>query len=169
MIELSNSDIISISSAVIAVLALAATIWQAIVARNHSVLSVAPLLEHTHLTVNDQGTTVSIENCGLGPAIIQSIYFRYAGGPEQVRLDQMLNKVASLVKVVGVEIRVTTIVTPTPLLPAKPIELYSLKNFDGNNEELTKLVSLLEHYHLCIDYRCMYGKEFSYMAPLYGN
>jgi hypothetical protein len=82
-------DIIAICSAVVAVLALAATLWQGYLTRQHNRLSVRPLLVW-HLTreATDEGMTVaySIRNLGLGPAVVRERYFtkdgiRFKPGP----------------------------------------------------------------------------------------
>ncbi len=68
--EMNISDYISLSSAVIALSAMGIAIWQGYVSRRHNILSVAPKLGiHTSYL---NGLTLTLENNGLGPAVIES-------------------------------------------------------------------------------------------------
>lgn len=75
-------DVISVSSVVIAVCALGATIYQAHLSQQHNRLSVKPVLIMTDRR-ETQGLGsefhFSIDNCGIGPAMVVDRYFLVDG------------------------------------------------------------------------------------------
>jgi len=82
MSSLSTSDVISLSSAVIALCALFATFWQAWLAHRHNRLSVKPLLVwHVERLNTSAAARVSyvVRNLGLGPALVQERFFTHNG------------------------------------------------------------------------------------------
>ena len=75
---MTSSDIIALSSAVIAICALFATAWQAWLAYQHNRLSVRPLLVWHIARKNSlvcPGIAFTVRNLGLGPAVIRERYF----------------------------------------------------------------------------------------------
>jgi hypothetical protein len=80
--NLSSSDIIAISSIVIAVLALFATWWQAWLTHKHNRLVVRPFLAWCHDRNHGQNcleVVFSLSNQGIGPAIVRERYFYLDG------------------------------------------------------------------------------------------
>ena len=70
------------SSAVVAVCALALTVWQAAISRRHNRLSVTPHLTTWTQPEEATGTySVEILNNGIGPALIQSFSLQVDGQP----------------------------------------------------------------------------------------
>lgn len=77
-----TSDVIALSSAVIAGCAFAATCWQAWLAHHHNRLSVRPLLVWHVRRLNASGSAhvaYVVRNLGLGPALIRERYFTRNG------------------------------------------------------------------------------------------
>lgn len=84
------SEIIAFCSLVVAVTAVAATIYQARLSHRHDKLTVQPFLAWDESFVQqDQGTTLrmSVENCGQGPAIIKDRWFEIDGERFDSELD----------------------------------------------------------------------------------
>ncbi|MGB7814820.1 MAG: hypothetical protein WBL28_00545 [Methylotenera sp.] len=70
------------SSSVIAICALALTIWQAYITRQHNKLSVAPYLTTwSHADVDNGFYSIEIMNNGIGPALIKT-FLVYIDGVE---------------------------------------------------------------------------------------
>ena len=70
-------DLVAISAAIIALCALAVSIWQAYLGRKHNRLSARPLLEFYCSSTADKGISATVKNCGPGPAIINSTWITY--------------------------------------------------------------------------------------------
>jgi hypothetical protein len=69
---------ISLASAVVAACALGITVWQACLTRKHNQLSVQPYLTTSQFENAENHVftlTISLENCGIGPAIIKNFIF----------------------------------------------------------------------------------------------
>lgn len=76
MNQLSSSDIIALSSAIIALAALFTAIWQGYLNRRHFRLSVRPRINiNTFVEIDpERPFAIEIKNQGLGPAIIGDIF-----------------------------------------------------------------------------------------------
>lgn len=84
------SELIALCSLVVAVTAVAATIYQARLSHRHDKLTVQPFLAWGESFVQeDHGTTLSmsVENCGQGPAIIKDRWFEIDGKRFDSELD----------------------------------------------------------------------------------
>lgn len=93
-----NTDrILGISAMVISILTLAIFIYQTDIMRVQSKLSVKPRLDFT-LNQGGNDSIVQFEevlqNKGLGPAIIDSIYFNYKGRHYELEPEKFLKEVA---------------------------------------------------------------------------
>ena len=75
MSDLTNSDVIAISSGVVALCALGTSIWQGYISRHHNLLSVRPHLEIVVSLSRDEGLRFRLVNGGLGPALLDSVSF----------------------------------------------------------------------------------------------
>ncbi|MBW8367817.1 MAG: hypothetical protein K0M70_08170 [Arenimonas sp.] len=70
---LTSSDIIAMSSAVIALCALGISIWQGYVTRQHNVLSARPIIELLACLGDPEKDGIILKNAGPGPAIVRGI------------------------------------------------------------------------------------------------
>lgn len=94
--QVTTSDIIALAAAAVAVCALFATIWQAILARRHNRLSVRPLLVSVvDRKIDDAGAeiTLLVRNCGVGPAIVKERGFWRDGKPFLADADDEVSAV----------------------------------------------------------------------------
>ena len=71
---LTSSDLIALSSGVVALCALGISAWQAYLSRRAAVLSARPILDIESMCTPSEGFAIWLRNRGLGPAIIESIY-----------------------------------------------------------------------------------------------
>jgi hypothetical protein len=81
-LNLSNSDMIALAAATIALCSLGATIWQGWIARSHNRRSVKPILVWVRERVLEQHGTIlrfSAKNFGIGPGIVKSQNFTVDG------------------------------------------------------------------------------------------
>lgn len=93
--KLNTERILGVSAMIISILTLIIFIYQTNIMREQSKLSVKPRLDFT--TNFDQKDSIVIikeviENKGLGPAIIDSIYFNYKGDLYPVDIETFLKK-----------------------------------------------------------------------------
>lgn len=134
-----NTDrILGISAMVISILTLLIFIYQTNIMRVQSKLSVKPRLD---FTINQSGSdSVAvfqqvIENKGLGPAIIDTIYFRYNGELFALDTEKFLKKQLPKLLEYGYLSQHATLGSGTTLTPEeeRPIFTYQLpvENLDS--------------------------------------
>jgi len=98
---MSNSDIIAIASVVIAGLAFFTTVWQTWVGRQHSRLSVKPLLcwgTSRHVGQASLEISATLSNKGLGPALVKERYFQLDGKHFALPQGSELSEIEALVE-----------------------------------------------------------------------
>ncbi len=151
------STAISLTSAIIALAALGAVIWQGYMTRKHNMLSVAPRLGvEAHLGKGAPGKYLLI-NMGLGPAIINSF---------EIELDDKIidlgdqELVQSFLDSVSVEI--TKFTLPKRGSTVLPGESECLIEFvhSNDNDQFIKECNLLKRLQFNVNYECMYGRRF---------
>ena len=86
-LSFSSSDYIAICAGIIAICALFATLYQAYLSRVHNRLSVKPHLVATKVFFIGQPASISINNHGLGPAIITNLSLCYEDKVYQLNND----------------------------------------------------------------------------------
>lgn len=82
ILNFSNSDVIALAAATIALCSLGATIWQGWIARSHNRRSVKPIFVFVReRTLNQRGTVLcfSVKNSGIGPGIVKARRFATDG------------------------------------------------------------------------------------------
>ncbi|MFD2588958.1 hypothetical protein ACFSQJ_18680 [Croceitalea marina] len=93
--RISTDRLIGVSAMVISLLTLIIFIYQTNIMREQSKLSVKPRLDFT-LNSSIQDTTLIlqevVQNKGLGPAIIDSIYFKYKEDSYEVDTEKFLKQ-----------------------------------------------------------------------------
>lgn len=166
MLNLSNSDIIAISSAIIAVLALLTTLWQGYIARKHNRLSIRPFLEHRQARIEGQYVTVSIINRGLGPAMLESVFFTISSNRKKLTIDEFLDHIVLGMKPTKGAWETVIFQGKTSIPPGTEVVLIKLELTADDHENLRIIDERLNDATIHIVYRCLYGKRATYTESL---
>lgn len=167
MPNLSSSDIITISSAVIATLALLATFWQAHIARRHNRLSIQPFLEHRQDRIPGEHISVSIINHGLGPALLESVFFTISSSKDKLSIDEFLDHILLAMKPTEGAWETGTFQGKSTIPSGKEIHLIKLELAATDDENFQIINDRLNDSTIHIVYRCLYGKHTVYSECLY--
>ena len=165
---LSSSDVIALSSAVIALCAFFATIWQGWLAHRHNRLSVRPLLVWHTARRNGSvsaGIRFSVRNLGLGPAVIRDRWFTRDGSrfhPVGLATDEVQD-FAQHVFGSKLEYRLQQFGLPgrtAAIAPGAEVVLADLEfpSLPGVQLPVAMEVAGVLQFHL--EYSCHYGKRF---------
>jgi hypothetical protein len=165
---MSPSDIIATSAAIIALLALLATFWQAKIARHHYRLSVRPHLlvdEVRFYEKNGLRLTVAVRNVGFGPAVIEAAFFCVDG--KHISPDVSGSEASNAIKLMlKPEFRFLVSKHGLPgvgtALPAGCTDVILEIEVLGVNEATYSAVWEPVDLELCIDYQSLYQERFSY-------
>lgn len=167
--SMQNSDYIAIGSAVISLLAMFNTIWQALLTRKHNRLCVRPLLiKHIDRQSTPCGAEVilSVKNKGIGPALITDGYFTVHGQrfrPSQTQTDEVRKLVES---VLGQNYRYEVKRWGLPgkgaaIHPQDETIVVQLSFPAMSHENLSAVIASLEHVAFILDYESLYGQRFT--------
>ncbi|OUR82696.1 hypothetical protein A9Q75_05245 [Colwellia psychrerythraea] len=156
------SDYIALASMLVAIVALVATLYQSHLSKEHNKLSVVPHLIVHRYTV-DESCKFTLENNGLGPAIIKEFKLVASGkeisGFIETAYDEALNTL-------GLNVA-HSFYHPSKLehiSPAKKVDLYELLN--ENKEDLaTEVAVISENLKFKIVYTSIYrDKDYEYFG-----
>ncbi|MEP0174781.1 MAG: hypothetical protein ABJD02_12425 [Paraglaciecola sp.] len=153
------SDYIAICSVVIALSAMGVAIWQGYLARIHNQLSVQPKLQVN--TDIRNGLLYTLENQGLGPAIVKSFFIHIDGktieNPEEDPFQIIFEglEVDPFVKKFGYEFHLPTVGTTYKAgLEKRLLEVTpAIEDFDRNVLKIIRQKIVIQ-----IDYSCIYDK-----------
>jgi hypothetical protein len=163
---LQSSDYIAIASALVALLALGATVWQGFVTRQHNRLSVRPLLVW-HVA---RGTSVAgaelvfiVKNRGIGPALITDRYFTVNNQrfvPSKPQTDEVLEVVHSVLgSKYQYDVRQWGLPGKGAALPAQEEVVVARIAFPAmSHEQLSSLMREIKNIRFFLRYECLYGK-----------
>lgn len=164
---MSPESIIAVSSIVIALAALGATIWQGLLTRRHNRLSVTPRLRVDCDHPDDGEVVVTLMNTGLGPAVILGYEVKAeSAGRELPRVGRL----GEAVRALGVAERFYAY-TPSPgdvFAAGETRTLLSFKPAKDTHEERERVVGALSSVTLHLDYESMYGDRQSLVVTAVG-
>lgn len=163
---MSNSDIIAISSAIIALLAMCATFWQGYVARKHSRLSVRPHLDGYVQSYPAKPLYIEIKNVGLGPAIIESFSISFDSATYELTNTSLPKFISEEFKRHPFPIEWVILGHDTPLGAGQTIRLLQFTPPLNDQELCKKAVQLLHRFQFTIKYKCFYGTCFEVHSGL---
>jgi len=155
-----SSDYIAFASALIALLALIATIAQLRAAKKHSILSVRPLIRF-HIK-NDDVLCYSFENQGLGPGLIKEFIIVVAGkrlkNPTHEQLQSALAEIQGGSIDGAFEYEFHLPVVGAAYKPGKVVDLLLFNSLDP--QKSISLYSFLEHkIEMMLLYQSLYGEK----------
>ena len=148
--------IISVSSVIIAIVALIVGVWQGFVTRQHNRLSVKP---HLRIDRSDvESIKIILCNTGVGPAIIETFELRIDG--ETVSGDRMTRMHAILKRlgIMNVNVRFGTLVQEEAIAVGEKYILFEIKDGLENHKEI---ISVLPRLTFSISYKSIYGEKFT--------
>lgn len=162
------------ASAVVAVLALGATLWQGFVTRNHNRLSVRPLLRLAHRFVTEHPEDgeecsnvtryeIFLHNHGLGLATIKRITFHVDGKEAKSISDNAPAYQAHKQLFPSMTFPIQTLPTDSvgELIQMKADHNVMCYRFRSGNEECTKACrKVKDRLRLEVEYESLYGETF---------
>ena len=164
--SLNSSDLIAITSVAIALIALAATFWQAHITRKHNRLSVKPIIQHIIESYPDGHLSLSLVNVGLGPAIIDKIEFIDKISTIAINTEQLVDKLIIAMTNTNGNWSQTNFIGNTALEPGKVSEVFKLDLKPEHQEDYKILQNILDHTDLIVKYKCIYGNKKQYVTCL---
>jgi hypothetical protein len=150
--------IVAVSSLVVALAAVAVTIWQGMLTRKHNRLSVLPRLriDFDHPTGGE--VVVTLMNTGLGPAVINSYEVRVDGAPSPV--SGMLRLGHAVIGLGLVESFYAYAPAPSDVFAAgEKRTLLSFRPAKDNDQERDRIHTALARVTLDFAYESMYGDK----------
>jgi isopentenyl phosphate kinase len=166
MLNIDSSTVIAISSAVVAVLAMIATFWQADIARKHNKLSVRPFMEHREERLHGEQIMIAIVNHGLGPAIYQSVFFNLSSSSDILSINDFHKYIALKLKPSKMQFRINTFQGKTVFPPEKEVQLLTFLLSEEDNENFEIIKGVLDQTTIHISYTSLYDEYFTYSEPL---
>lgn len=173
-VHVETSDVISLSAAIIALCALAISIWQGYITRNHQKLTVKPHIDFDYKFFPGKPIELRIMNNGLGPAVITSFNVLFDGKKISNSHSESYIKITDKLKDdTGFDL---TFEYNFPLkneaFPAGSIEyLLKVTLKDKNDADAMEAAkNILSRVGFSADYECMYGIKYQRKLPqLFSN
>jgi hypothetical protein len=162
--SLTPADIIAISAAVIALLAMAATFWQGYVARTHSRISVRPHLDWGKQSYVGRPLYVELINNGLGPAIVESLTISWDSANFVVTNLELPQFITDELKKCTFPTEWMTLSPGTPIGAGQRLKLLSLTPPPENSQSCEQALSLIKRFRFTIKYKSFYGEFFELEA-----
>lgn len=167
--QIDATNIIALSSVVVAVCALGATFWHGWQSRRHDRLSVRPLLtwsENHDVTSDGVVVTYAVRNHGLGPAVIRKRFFKVAGVsiPDKGRSHAILDSVAQRALDGRCEYRLLRSGLPGvgSAMPSQTEQVIAEVLLVGQDAfTVTKLLDSLDEVDFVVEYESLYGERRS--------
>ncbi|EKF9135559.1 hypothetical protein ACPF4N_002999 [Vibrio cholerae] len=162
--EITNSDIIAISSVLVALIALVVAILQGHITRKHNQLTLRPVLTIESESSLKHGVSIKFCNHGQGPAFIKKVEYVVDGKSYSLSSG---NDYSDLMKRIGLvdfnfSIRCNASVSDSVIPSLGEAVFIQFYNYDGSkiedeNINRTIIESLPEFK---VNYRCSYDKSY---------
>lgn len=166
MASLVNSDVIAISSAFIALLALVATIWQARISREHNRLSVRPMFHHVDERFWGEYVTLGIENAGLGPGMIDEIVFIDTETGSKLKPREFVDSLALALTHTKGHYEESHLVGDTAFVPGEQWSIVKFTMVSEEDADFEALSEIFDRTEILLKYRCLYGCRYEYRTHL---
>ncbi len=162
--EITNSDIIAISSVVVALIALVVAILQGHITRKHNLLTLRPVLTIESESSLKQGVSIRFRNHGQGPAFIKKVEYIVDGKSYSLSSG---NDYSDLMKRIGLvdfnfSIKCNASVSDSVIPSLGEGVFIQFYNYDGSkieDENLNRtIIEFLPEFK--VNYRCSYDKSY---------
>lgn len=164
------SDVIATSAALISLLAMAATFWQAKLARKHNALSVRPVLVFYNHLHEDKPIQLIVKNAGLGLALLKSISFSWSEHDYEHNADIFMN-LAKVKEIYGVipSQEISSIGGKTAMAPGDELVLYKFDDREDGEEGFKRICRLLDGIKIAVEYSCLYENNYDTACKIEGT
>ena len=157
--SMDSSDYIAICAASISLVALSIGIYQSYLTRKHNKLSVRPHLSISRVSDYDKGLTYSLENNGLGPAIIKK--FGIQIDEKNVPTENNVTfKALDTLKVSTENVGYYILDVDEAFSAGKQLLLLAFIDSEPQPEKYTDLNNILPRLKFRVEYECIYGEHF---------
>jgi S-formylglutathione hydrolase FrmB len=163
MKDLNSSDVIAICAVIVAVSALAVSIWQAWLMRQYQVLSVKPHLDVSLSASQTNGNAfvVYFPNAGVGPAFIESIEVRLGNVKQSIQTENDIRTlIGLLVNTNELKYSFQIVDENSAISSGDRIDFLSV-SASNDPSILTQLRSTLRKAEIEVRYSCLYGHSYS--------
>ena len=160
--QLSNSDWIAVSSAIVAFCALAIAIWQGYLTRRHNVLSVRPYLEVVVTSSMLAKSHLVLKNGGLGPAVLDLVQFVYKKKTIDIRTNASYTEFLKLLALDFGDVKAEWYVPDkhSIISPGESIQLLAVSSERDALKLKKAFDAVLSVTSVVVEYKCMYGKNY---------
>lgn len=162
MSSLTNSDWIAISSAVVALCALAVSLWQGYLARRHSFLSVKPHID-VIVDVSTTGTNdITLQNGGLGPAVIEGLELTLNGMTIRVRSDKDYLPLVDILRAAAPDSFFSHALPDSSSIisPNDSLLIFRARSPAHQGQLFEAFNSLTDQACIRVQYKCLYGIKY---------
>ena len=156
----SNSDVIAAAALLVATLAMGATFWQGHLARAHGRISVRPHLDWGSNRYPGKPVALYLINCGIGPAVIDSITLTLDGKRFEIDSLDLPEKIRAAVMTVSGHTEWNLFSNGTPIASGSLINLFTFENPALGISPHNQAIAFLNRIGLEIHYSSMYGERF---------
>jgi hypothetical protein len=163
-----TADAIAASAAVVALFAMAATFWQVKLAREHNRLSVRPHLNVLFSAYPDKTIYLSVQNSGLGPAIVRSLHVGIDGVEYSSSTASINPALRSIFDAAGQRVNWTLLGPESPIRVEGTITLFEFIEADKSTHGFNAALAFARRMSIRIEYKSMYGERFT-LTALLGN
>lgn len=153
-----SADWTAVGALGVAVIALAATLWQGWITRHHSRLSVRPVLDYHDVRDSPQNLGLNLVNHGLGPALIENVQICVDGRKFKQQDSHYKAFVAEQLKRHGFAGSFQALTEGAPIPVGETLELFRLQVPPDSDERLLAATRFLSRIELTVRYASMYGE-----------
>lgn len=162
LFNMSSSDSIALAAAFVSLCALCAVIWQGYLTWKHNKLSVKPNIDVLIDLKRIDPVKITIKNHGLGPAIVDKIYFII--NDESYDLSTVAPMVAFINKYfpdIAEPITHHATQGQSVIGSNNEVMLIEFCGSDVDNSLFDKVHNMLKNLTIIIEYSCVYGRKYN--------
>lgn len=161
---LNSSELIAISSGLIALLALSVTLWQAYLTRKHNHLSCRPVLDISSHSQTDGRIGLTVSNHGPGPAIVKSIKANFRKVNYDLSSVKDFEKLVQVITKNGVitnKFAAGILTHESVIAPNQEYELLTINQSEGRTAIAQAFGKIAHEIRIDVIYISLYDKEYS--------
>lgn len=160
LLDLNNSEIIAICSGIVALCALAVSVWQGYLMRKHNQISSRPHIEIIFDRNDD--IKINLKNGGFGPAIITKATAKL-GGIEIILKNEndylrLINSLASPPH--NLEFSCYWLERNTVISAGDELNLLTIHGADNHQGIRRIMLRALDELEVIVEYRCLYERPY---------
>lgn len=156
-----NSDIIAVTSAIVALCAFGVSVFQTYATIRHNKLQVRPIIS-IESSSDSSDKFFSVHNLGLGPALVNSITATYRGLDYDLLTQNGLDKLTDIflgAKNGTLDVFTICLQKDSAIAPGKEERIVVISKSDGTKYEAS-VEDFIQNTIIKVDYKCIYGKPY---------